>query len=434
MPASFDDPFTSNLLYLHGGDTNQIHYSDLWVFNISSGWWGWLSGTSDTGSVGVYPPQKNVSYTNVFPSSRSRHFCVSDPLLTRSAYCFGGSGCNDSTCSIYGYFGDVWKYNIASNSWAWIWGSSTGVDFRYSLGLGVTGTANNPGSRNYPGGWSSSSQKAIYVFGGQDNNQKDLGDMWKFDVVTQRWTWIHGTSKLSDYLGSYVSQDFDSSNYPRCRYNFATSSLGSGTQETFVLYGGIVGDWFRANASMDDVWYYSPVMNQFRWVQGSSVYSGTEVLPVFGTKMVENIAVRPGSRRTGVILPLVRGNSFNSSFFVLFGGVRGAVNATYVDVMRLRAEIPCGFGYIQNTSSGVCSPCPNGQYLSTIAFTSSCSSCSPGKFANQTGSTQCLSCSAGTFSSAYGSSACDKCALLSIHFPWRPQPAVRVLMEQRVKQ
>jgi hypothetical protein len=325
-------------------------------------------------------------------------------------YCFGGCiGNSGMSCNGGSVIADMWKYDISVNSWTWIWGSSTPKeDVRYSAGLGISSTINNPGARVYMGGWSSISQKSIFLFGGQNLNEIVLGDMWKFDISTLIWTWVHGVLDSRDVLGKYFSQEFDTVSYPRSRFNFGSTVLSPKhpLQELFVLFGGYSG----TNSAMNDLWYYSPSTNQFRWVLGSSFYPGFDTLATYSSLMNESSTVEPGCRRTSVALPFFDESAYNSSYLFLFGGTLSGVGATVrSDVMRFRIQFPCLVGFFLN-SSNQCSRCPSGKYSDKLSDHTFCQNCSAGSYNNESGLTFCSTCPIGTYSSSSGRSTCLLCA------------------------
>ena len=60
----------------------------MWMFNITSGWWTWLSGSSTISQAAVYGTQGNASATNQ-PSSRRSHTIVMHPS-GQVIFVFGG--------------------------------------------------------------------------------------------------------------------------------------------------------------------------------------------------------------------------------------------------------------------------------------------------------------------------------------------------------
>jgi hypothetical protein len=224
-------------------------------------------------------------------------------------------------------------------------------------------------------------------------------------------------------FGSYLYKDFDPLNYPRCRYVPATSIINSysnNQMETLVMYGGVF-----VTAAMEDLWYYSPFMNQFKWVDGSSVFSNaSDKLPVYSA--VGNNLISPGSRRASIMFVTTQNLTKISSFMVLFGGTQGGNDDNiYGDVFKFQPETPCSPGYGLNSSIMQCIPCSSGKFwnstgdfkckscapgsYSDFTMSSSCTTCQPGKFTNMTESTACQPCVSGSFASGNGSTRCESC-------------------------
>lgn len=62
----------------------------MWIFNLTSGWWTWLSGGNTVDQKGIYGIQQLASW-NSRPGARKSHSMVMDPSR-QSFYVFGGSG------------------------------------------------------------------------------------------------------------------------------------------------------------------------------------------------------------------------------------------------------------------------------------------------------------------------------------------------------
>ena len=97
---------------------------------------------------------------------------------------------------------DLWKYNIASNTWTFVKGDNvidvTGV---YS---NATASLNKPGSRFLSTAWRVGGN--LYLFGGLGRaNTATLGrlnDLWRYTIATNTWTWIKGDNTI-DNAGVY---------------------------------------------------------------------------------------------------------------------------------------------------------------------------------------------------------------------------------------
>jgi N-acetylneuraminic acid mutarotase len=105
------DPI-QNCIYIFGGYGyaqstgmtffNSIHthinvgwLNDLWMFNISSVQWTWLSGNRTAGIRGAYGT-KGIPSVNNYPGARDGHSMVFDPVVN-CFYVFGGFGYDQTT-------------------------------------------------------------------------------------------------------------------------------------------------------------------------------------------------------------------------------------------------------------------------------------------------------------------------------------------------
>ena len=98
---------------------------------------------------------------------------------------------------------------------------------------GVSSSSNTPGQIDGSASWVDSNDH-FWIFGGQDQNNNYLGDLWKFDG--ENWTWISGNNTVSQF-GVYGTQGVPSSqNVPGARYG-AVSWIDS--NNTLWLFGGL---------------------------------------------------------------------------------------------------------------------------------------------------------------------------------------------------
>jgi N-acetylneuraminic acid mutarotase len=209
-------------------------------------------------------------------------------------------------------------YNVGSNpsaEWTWMGGSST-------LGAGrgrpgQYGTLQKPSALNIPGGrYGFVSWKDVngnfWLFGGEglDADGKDgyLNDLWELNPSTREWTWMSGSSSISDFCKplaglTYCGESGDygelgtaaSGNTPGGRYQAVGWTDREGNLWLFGGYGfdasGIVG-------FLNDVWEFEPSSMEWSWRGGSDsipcLYCASRgKSEVFGTPALENI---PGAR------------------------------------------------------------------------------------------------------------------------------------------
>src|SRR5438105_1707810 len=105
-----------------------------------AGEWTWIKGDSAVnpsgsfGIQGVSNPQNNP--TGFYESAEWKD-------LDGNLWLFGGASLN------FVEFGDLWKYNIASNEWTWVKGSGLPTQAGIYGTLGVPSSSNLPGSRGW---------------------------------------------------------------------------------------------------------------------------------------------------------------------------------------------------------------------------------------------------------------------------------------------
>lgn len=66
------------------------YLNDLWVYNLTSGWWTWLSGANIVDQTAVYGIKGQPSVNNR-PGGRDGH-CLAMPKFGKKLYLFGGNG------------------------------------------------------------------------------------------------------------------------------------------------------------------------------------------------------------------------------------------------------------------------------------------------------------------------------------------------------
>ena len=231
---------------------------------------------------------------------------------------FGGGGIDKN-----GYFGnlnDLWKFKIATNEWTWVHGSDVINQ------AGVYGTKGVSSINNLPGARSNStilkdSDGNLILFGGNGydatGTSSYLNDLWKFNFATKQWTWLSGNNNYQK-AGVYGIKGVSSSNnLPGARIFPISWTDKSGY---LWLYGGYGYDKNGKSGYLSDLWVYSSVLNEWKWVSGSE---NINQIGVYGTKGVASVNNLPGGRRGS--------NSWTdkSGFLWLFGGLGYDKNGTF---------------------------------------------------------------------------------------------------------
>lgn len=258
--------------------------NDLWKYDITTNEWTWMSGSTLTGTIGFYGTQGAPDPANVPPARLETAATWTDS--SNNLWFFGGQLC----CTVNGYIDDVWKYNIATNEWTWMKGSNVyGASPVHGI-KGIPDAQNTPGARRVYAHWKRENQ--FWLFGGQDYVQGCFNDLWEYDIPSNNWTWMKGSS-VSNSAGSFgTSCVFDSLNEPPARME--NRFCWTDSCNNFWMFGGIntnTGNYFN------DLWCYHPLTNEWKWMSGSA--NGNQ-LGHYGTMGIPNAANHPGSRYGGV--------------------------------------------------------------------------------------------------------------------------------------
>lgn len=158
--------------------------NDLWMYNLTSGLWTWLSGSSTGNQEGIYGTQ-GVASVNNRPGARASHAMSMHPSGGQLLV-FGGFGYDkfsNQGMSFYmnliichnseGPLNDLWSYNLTSERWTWLSGASTHSQVGVYGTQGITSSNTQPGSRHdhsmvvNPSG-------QLLVFGGRGLDQYNI--------------------------------------------------------------------------------------------------------------------------------------------------------------------------------------------------------------------------------------------------------------------
>lgn len=305
---------TSGNLWLFGGQgitTNNVSGASVGLLNDI---WEWTPGVLDSSNAALKYSGSNIeqgSWTAVanfgtannagtygsiggagFPGGRWGAGFTTDS--SGNVWMFGGQGF-DSAGNL-GLLNDLWKYNIAAQTWTWMGptGSNVGQNNGVYGTLGAAGAANaaGPGGRQTPVVWADNAGN-IWVFGGLGLDSVGtrnpgtlnglsngtvtaegalLNDLWKFNIAAGTWTWVSGggASGLANQNGIYGTQLTGASgNIPGSRWSGVgwSDSLGN-----LWLFGGwgYGSTLAQSTGFLNDVWEYVPGIGQWVWWKGSS--------------------------------------------------------------------------------------------------------------------------------------------------------------------
>ncbi len=313
----------------------------LWVVGVSQtaaaqmpATWTWIGGSNTTNPIGVYG-QLGVPSTGNIPSGRGSAASWTDNA--GNFWLFGGEG-YDGTNGSGLILNDLWKFSSSSNEWTWIGGSSTAATSSpgmYGM-LGTPSTLNFPGSRSAAVTWTDG-QGNLWLFGGKGNdasgNTGELNDVWEYTPAIKQWTWRGGSSSVGangGRPGVYGILGIPTTvNIPGGRSGAMSWADVNGN---LWLFGGEGYDSTGNEGELNDLWRFSPSVNEWAWMGGSSTTGANDSQHgMLGTSAIGNI---PGSRVGGVTWTDTNGNLW------LFGGDGRDANGKPTDLNDLWELVP----------------------------------------------------------------------------------------------
>jgi hypothetical protein len=205
----------------------------------------------------------------------------------------------------------------AVNEWTWEGGcdANTGTCLAQSPTFGTRGTAaptNNPGARDSAATWTDAAGN-LWLFGGFPGF---LNDLWKYSGG--EWTWVSGSNAMNQ-PGTYGTEATTApGNVPGARADAVTWIDTAGN---LWLFGGLGCDSSATcpfgGVELNDLWKYSPSLNEWTWMGGSKTGGQAGIYGTQGTAAPGNI---PGARQNAVSWIDKSGN------FWLFGGLGDDIN------------------------------------------------------------------------------------------------------------
>ncbi len=319
-------------LWLFGGfgvdNTSFLNpLNDLWKYHIATNEWTWVSGSNVGGTIANYGTMGVPSPLND-PGGRVE--CKSSWVDTQNnLWMFGGQ---TTAIGAGSEMNDMWKYDIGSNQWTFMKGDMIGAS------VGNYGIKNVEDPANVPSGRLSYTKwKGVdgnfYIFAGGIFSTDSYNDVWRFNPITNNWTWISG-SNITNEGGIYGTQcNPDPNTYPSARIeNQTVSTLGC--TDVFWSFGGF--NDLTATNCFNDLWLYNISNNKWTWVSGSNA-STTLPSGNYGTK---------GIAATSNMIPSKGGVciwSDKSNNLWVFGGFGSPVGTLVlaIDLWRFQPDTAC---------------------------------------------------------------------------------------------
>lgn len=312
-------------LYLFGGEgfaaAGLGALNDMWKYDPQLNLWTWLKGGSAMNQSGVYGTAGVAAPENT-PGGRS--YGAAWKGTDGSFYLFGGVGLASTGT---GRLNDLWKYNPLTNQWTWLKGSNlTNQNGVYGT-RGTASATNVPGSRSAVSAWIGTGG-TFYLFGGAGLSTSAYGlmnDLWKYDVVSNQWTWLKG-SNTRNQPGVYGTKGTPAAaNTPGAR---GLCTAWEGGDGKLYLFGGqsnpTAEDEYR-----NDLWRYDSGTNDWTWINGSQT---ANVDSIIGTPGQFNTANMPSSRTGAAAWKDQNGTNW------LFGGGNNKYDTEHKDMWKFQAE------------------------------------------------------------------------------------------------
>jgi hypothetical protein len=265
------------------------YYSDLWKYNPASNQWTWMKGDSTFNQPGHYGTKGIAAPANK-PGNRANSVNWQD--RSGNLWLFGGTGVytiNNVTGNGWS-LQDLWKYNAATNEWAWMSGDSLPGSFSMNHGTkGVASPFTKPGPVQDAVSWTDSSGN-FWLFGGQLAD-KVSNELWKFYPATNQWTWIFGDTTGNSPAVYGIKGIASGNNKPGARINAIGWTDADGDLWLFGGYG--LGSVQSQTGNLGDLWKYNIQRNQWTWMSGSDVVNEKAW---YAGKGVPSVINKPGSR------------------------------------------------------------------------------------------------------------------------------------------
>lgn len=209
--------------------------------------------------------------------------------------------------------------------WTWMKGSNLPNSLGNFGTQGVSAPTNNPPALYEGYEWTDLNGN-FWLFGGVANSGFMHNALWKFDPLTNNWTWIRGSSAPSN-SGIYGVQGVSAPNNEPGARGWGGLSWVDNAGDLW-LFGGFGFDAFGSLGTLNDLWRYNITSNEWVWMKGSNTITGAATV-ISGVKGVPNIANTPdGRQETNAGIADALGNLW------LFGGIKPSGNTAYNDVWK----------------------------------------------------------------------------------------------------
>jgi len=254
--------------WIYGGSGSDsmggiISPADLWKYNPLNNLWTWVKGPGISGNpqqIFEIPGILGIPSPNNSPGTRVLG-CSAWTDDAGDLWLFGGNGWD--SLQEHGYFNDLWRYNIASNEWTRMAGSSsTNSPGIYGNLYQSSDSAIPPIRQEVNTAWTDANNN-LWLFGGQYNSSESYSDLWKYNISIGQWAWMGGSEQFSLPANYGILGVESPANFPggRCSYTHWIDS-------NYLYLSG--GAQFGYPYLYNDVWRFNLNTNNWTWIGGDT--------------------------------------------------------------------------------------------------------------------------------------------------------------------
>lgn len=219
-------------LWLFGGQTPSWgSRNDLWKYDISLNQWMWVKGDMAGNEFAVWGT-KGVPDINSKPRGKSAAVYWID---------------NFGNFWVWGNGQDMWRYEMATNTWTWMSGDTMG-NIIADYGEKFISAPNNipPAISSGASNWVDYDNN-LWLYGGYSIGLNSRNTLWKYNTIINEWTWVGGDDTVNNLAYSYGVQGvFTDKHYPSQGYSFR-DKMGN-----FWLLNNYLNFW-KLNICGDDL-------------------------------------------------------------------------------------------------------------------------------------------------------------------------------------
>lgn len=288
-PSHWQD--TSGKFWIFGGFRNNgANFTDLWRYDPNTNLWTWVKGPQNgSGVAGTFGTQGVAAPANNPPGNSLTSVTWTD---------------TSNNLWLYHKFGDLWKYNILTNQWTWMKGSGVAGQAPVWGVQGIPSPLNTPGSNiENKASWTDSANN-LWLY--------NKGNMWRYSIATNEWTWMKGT-------GSLPVPVFGTMNVP-------SAVVQPEQEDSYTAWKDLQGNFYLGingyPGTSSTLWKYHIAINQWSWQSGDSSVVATTQNRKFISQCVASSDRNPGVRLEA------RGSNYanntlcsGDTLFWFFGGI-----------------------------------------------------------------------------------------------------------------